>query len=74
MIGYEQKNKIPLVQIHDELAFSVKDKKEAEELCKIMESAYELQVPSPSDISLGDNWGNLTNVDKSDSVPEIKDD
>jgi DNA polymerase I-like protein with 3'-5' exonuclease and polymerase domains len=71
---YEQKNKIPLVQIHDELAFSVKNKKEAEELCKIMESAYELQVPSPSDISLGDNWGNLTNVDKSDSVPEIKDD
>ena len=71
---YEQKNKIPLVQIHDELAFSVKDKKEAEELCKIMESAYELQVPSPSDISLGKNWGNLTNVDKSDSVPEIKDD
>ena len=70
---YKQKNKIPLVQIHDELAFSVSDLEEAKELCTIMESALQLEVPSPSDISLGPNWGSLTTVDKSDSVPEIKD-
>lgn len=71
---YKEKEKIPLVQIHDELAFSVTDAKEAEELCKIMESAYKLEVPSPSDISLGPDWGNLTKLDKSDTVPELKDD
>ena len=70
---YKDKNKIPLVQIHDELAFSVSDLEEAKDLCSIMESALQLEVPSPSDISLGPNWGSLTTVDKSDSVPEIKD-
>ena len=62
---YREKGKVPLVQIHDELAFSVSNKQEAEEICKIMESAVKLEVPSPSDISLGPNWGNLTKVDKS---------
>jgi DNA polymerase I-like protein with 3'-5' exonuclease and polymerase domains len=71
---YKEKNKIPLIQIHDELAFSVSGQEEARELCEIMESAYKLEVPSPSDISLGVNWGNLTKLDKSDSVPEVKDD
>ena len=63
---------MPLVQIHDELAFSVTEVKEAWDLCEIMESAVELEVPTPSDISLGANWGDLTPVDKSDSFPELK--
>jgi len=57
---HQQTNKIPLVQIHDELAFSVADEKEAHELCEIMEGAVELEVPTPCEISLGDNWGTLT--------------
>ena len=70
---YKEKNKIPLVQIHDELAFSVTSLDEAKELCSIMENALKLEVPSPSDISLGPNWGSLTTVDKSDSIPDMKD-
>ena len=70
---YKEKNKIPLVQIHDELAFSVASADEAKELCIIMEQALQLEVPSPSDISLGPNWGTLTTLDKSDSFPESKD-
>jgi DNA polymerase I-like protein with 3'-5' exonuclease and polymerase domains len=66
---HKEKGKIPLVQIHDELAFSVSDKKEARELCDIMESSVELQVPTPCDISLGPNWGDLTKEDLSDTVP-----
>ena len=62
---YREKGKVPLVQIHDEFAFSVSNNQEAEEISKIMESAVKLEVPSPSDISLGPNWGNLTKVDKS---------
>jgi DNA polymerase I-like protein with 3'-5' exonuclease and polymerase domains len=60
---YKEKNKIPLVQIHDELAFSVADKKEARELCDVMENSVKLQVPTPCDISLGTNWGDLTKED-----------
>ena len=66
---YKEKGKIPLVQIHDELAFSVADKKEARELCDVMENSVELQVPTPCDISLGPNWGDLTKEDLSDTVP-----
>ena len=51
--------KSPLIQIHDELAFSVRDLTEIKEIQKIMEEAVELKVPSPTDISLGPNWGNL---------------
>ena len=61
---------VPLIQIHDELAFSVSSKEEAEELCRIMESAVDLEVPTPSEISLGPNWGTLTKLEKSDTFPE----
>jgi DNA polymerase I-like protein with 3'-5' exonuclease and polymerase domains len=65
---YRERGKVPLVQVHDELAFSVTEVSEARDLCKIMESSVELAVPTPSDISLGPNWGNLTPVDKSDTL------
>ena len=71
---YKEKKKIPLVQIHDELAFSVADAKEARELCTAMEDAVKLAVPTPCDISLGPNWGDLTKAEKSDTVPELRED
>ena len=69
---YQERGKVPLVQIHDELAFSVTEVAEARDLCNIMESSAELAVPTPCDISLGHDWGTLTNVDKSDTFPEMK--
>ena len=59
---YEETGKTPLLQIHDELAFSVASQEEARNLCAIMETAVELEVPSPSDISMGENWGKLTGL------------
>ena len=59
MVEIYKTGKVPLIQIHDELAFSVKDLKEAQEIQKIMENAVELKVPSPTDISLGETWGTL---------------
>lgn len=56
----KEAGKVPLIQIHDELAFSVEDEKEARKLCEIMEGAVELEVPTPCEISLGANWGTLT--------------
>ena len=67
---YKERNKVPLVQIHDELAFSVAEVTEAEDLRSIMESAHKLEVPSPSDIAIGDNWGSLTKLKKSDTFPD----
>jgi DNA polymerase I-like protein with 3'-5' exonuclease and polymerase domains len=70
---HKQTGKIPLVQIHDELAFSVEDQKEAEGICKIMEEAVQLEVPTPCDISLGTSWGSLSKVDSRDNsrmIPE----
>jgi len=60
---YKDLDTVPLVQIHDELAFSVSDEKEARKLCEVMENAVELSVPSPCDISLGDSWGRLQKAD-----------
>ena len=59
MAEIHKTGKSPLIQIHDELAFSVRDLTEIKEIQKIMEEAVELKVPSPTDISLGPNWGNL---------------
>ena len=52
----------PLVQIHDELAYSVPSLEDAKKLCKIMEEAVEMQVPTPADIKIGKNWGGLHKV------------
>ena len=72
---HKQTGTVPLVQIHDELAFSVDDQAEAENLCRIMEKGARLQVPTPCDISLGENWGALETVDFADEsrmIPEEK--
>lgn len=50
---------IPLIQIHDELAFSVSDEKTAKEICAVMENAVQIAVPTPADIKMGDTWGAL---------------
>lgn len=53
-------------QVHDELLFEVKsDKVEtyAREIKKIMESVIKLKVPVIVDVSFGDNWGEMNNLD-----------
>ena len=64
MVEIHKTGKTPLVQIHDELAFSVRDLAEAQEIQKVMESAVKLEVPSPTDISLGPSWGILKKLEK----------
>jgi len=59
MVEIYKTGKVPLIQIHDELALSVKDREEARGIQEIMENCVELQVPCPTDAALGPNWGNL---------------
>lgn len=51
-----------LLTIHDELLFEIKEdiiKETAELIQKIMESAYELEVPVKVVSKIGENWGKL---------------
>ena len=51
-----------LLQVHDELIFEIKkDKVEevAQEVKKIMEDAYKLDVPLKVDLASGESWGEL---------------
>jgi DNA polymerase I-like protein with 3'-5' exonuclease and polymerase domains len=53
-------NALPLVQVHDELCFSVKSREQAEELRRVMETCVELEVPSKVDLEMGPSWGEAT--------------
>jgi DNA polymerase I-like protein with 3'-5' exonuclease and polymerase domains len=46
-----------LLQVHDEVAVSVKNREEAEAAAEIMKNAVELEVPSRVDVELGNSWG-----------------
>jgi DNA polymerase I-like protein with 3'-5' exonuclease and polymerase domains len=57
MVDVYKTERVPLIQIHDEIAISVKDDEEANEVSKIMENAIELVVPNKCDIEIGSSWG-----------------
>ena len=46
-----------LLQVHDEVALSVKTKEEALEAAQVMASAVNLGVPSRCDVEIGKSWG-----------------
>ena len=49
--------KIPLIQIHDEVAMSVASREEAEKIATLMTNAVPLEVPNKCDIEIGPSWG-----------------
>ena len=48
---------LPMLQIHDELCFNVKDEKHAKQIQKIMQNSIEFKVPSVVEYGLGESWG-----------------
>jgi DNA polymerase I-like protein with 3'-5' exonuclease and polymerase domains len=46
-----------MLQVHDEIAMSVKNREEAESIAKIMTEAVPLEVPSLCDVEIGASWG-----------------
>jgi len=46
-----------LLQVHDEVALSVKTREEAEEAAQLMREAVKLEVPSKVDVEIGETWG-----------------
>ena len=48
----------PLLQVHDELCFSIKEGEE-KDIAEIMETCVDLLVPSKVDVAIADNWGDV---------------
>ena len=48
---------LPMLQIHDELCFNVKDNSHAKEIQNIMQESIKFKVPSVVEFGLGESWG-----------------
>ena len=48
---------LPMLQIHDELCFNIKDDAHADKIKSIMEKSIDFKVPSVVDVGLGKSWG-----------------
>jgi DNA polymerase I-like protein with 3'-5' exonuclease and polymerase domains len=57
MVNVYESGIVPLIQIHDELAISVKDKAQADSVAKVMEDSIPLEVPNACSVEVGESWG-----------------
>ena len=58
MLDLSKEGYIAHIQVHDELDFSISNKKDQKRIKEIMEtSVEELLVPSRVDVELGRSWG-----------------
>jgi DNA polymerase I-like protein with 3'-5' exonuclease and polymerase domains len=57
MVNVYENGIVPLIQIHDELAISVKDKEQADSVARIMENSIPLEVPNACSVEIGKSWG-----------------
>jgi DNA polymerase I-like protein with 3'-5' exonuclease and polymerase domains len=53
---------LPMVQVHDEMAFSVETQDEARKLSSIMSNAVPLCIPNRCDIDMGLSWGEAVEI------------
>ena len=57
MVNIYEAGRTPLIQIHDEIAMSVKNPEDANSIAEIMENAVPLEIPSKCDVEIGPSWG-----------------
>jgi DNA polymerase I-like protein with 3'-5' exonuclease and polymerase domains len=57
MVDCYQSGYMPLLQVHDELVFSVASDKDVAGITETMEQAVSLCVPNKVDAEVGKNWG-----------------
>jgi DNA polymerase I-like protein with 3'-5' exonuclease and polymerase domains len=63
MVNLHNAGYLPLLQIHDELAFSFGDMKHAKICAEIMESAIpSVTIPMLTDTKTGKSWGDLKKI------------
>jgi DNA polymerase I-like protein with 3'-5' exonuclease and polymerase domains len=73
MVNIHEKGIIPLIQIHDEVAFSSNSQEKIKMVASIMENAVPLSVPSKVDIEVGPSWGETKSIfsSKAPSITRI---
>jgi len=49
----------PMLQVHDELCFSISSEDQAAQIVEIMEGGLKLRVPSKVDVALAKDWGEV---------------
>ena len=54
---------VPLLQMHDELCFSVSSEKEGLRAAELMKDAIKLTVPMKTDIEYGTSWGTARKIE-----------
>lgn len=59
MVDLNEQGIQPLLTVHDELCFSLKDDKMADTIVDTMENCIETRVPFKVDKAVGDNWGEI---------------
>lgn len=57
MIALDDAGLDMMIQVHDEIAFSVEDQKEAHRAAEIMKTCTPLELPSKVDVEIGRSWG-----------------
>ena len=57
MIALHESGETLLLQVHDEIVLSVKDKAQAQRAAELMVHATELVIPTRVDVEVGENWG-----------------
>lgn len=63
----------PMLTVHDELAFDVESKEQAEkEIAPLMENAIPLEVPVVVDVEVGKTWGHSMTDGKDPAIPSLE--
>ena len=69
MVNIHEKGITPLIQIHDEVAFSSNSQEKIKMVASIMENAVPLSVPSKVDIEVGPSWGETESSSSLEAPP-----
>lgn len=57
MVALHEAGENLLLQVHDELVLSVKNRAQAERAAEIMATCVKMEIPSRVDVEVGPNWG-----------------
>jgi DNA polymerase I-like protein with 3'-5' exonuclease and polymerase domains len=57
MVALKKAGFDPILQVHDELALSVRTKDEALQAAQIMATCVTMEVPNRCDVEVGPSWG-----------------
>lgn len=57
MVACDEAGFDTIIQVHDEICFSVEDEAEANEAAELMKSCTPLELPSKVDVEIGESWG-----------------